>query len=275
MAIIISKGIVSGKFVVGPVSYVIPDPTPVPGPTPGPTPTPTVTPAPTTTPGPTATPAPTPTPTPTPSPTPTPTVTPAPTMAPSVSGSFDYTVGTFFDVFTQQSGVTSSIGFNTNNAAWQMFYANQQVVLSPGVGNIGLVPFQSGTNTWTWYISVATTNDSTGSWGTVSAITPSRSGAYVGGTLTTSSINTTVTIPANRYFLIMNTSGPFYRTVRRLDSNRTGLVAGVPFVTAINRVALGNWPTGGTTVVPSQFGGVGAGYTEYTGSVHVMSVKFN
>lgn len=237
MSVIISKGIISGKFVVGPVSFV--------------TPSPTATPAPTATP------------------------TPTPTAAPIASGSFNYTVGTFFDAFTQQSGVTSSIGFSTNNGAWQMFYSHQQIVLLPGAGNIGLVPFQSGTNSWTWYISIASVNDSTGSWGAVSTIAPIRTGAYVGGTLTTSSINTTVTIPANRFFLIANSGGPFYRTVRRLDNSRTGLVSGVPFVTAVNRVALGNWPSGGTTAVPTQFGGAGIGYTEYTGSVHVMSVKFN
>ena len=206
--------------------------------------------------------------------TPTISITPSITPSSAVSGSFNYTPGSFFDVFTQQSGVTSSIGINTNNGAWQMFYANQPVTMSVGTGNIGLVPFQNGSNTWTWYVATGSVNDSTGSWSTVTAITSGTSFSYVGGQLTSSSLNTTIRIPANRYFLIANSGGPFYRTVRPLATNRVGLVSGSAFVTAVNRVALGNWPTGGTTTIPTQFGGSGTGYTEYTGSVHVMSVKF-
>ena len=201
----------------------------------------------------------------------TPSITPS---SPSISGSFNYTPGSFFDVFTQQSGVTSSIGISTNNGAWQMIYANQPVTMSAGTGNIGLVPFQNGTNSWTWYVATGSINNSTGSWSTVFTLSSARSGAYVGGQLTSSSINTNIQIPAGRYFLLANSGGPFYRTVRPLATNRVGLVSGSAFVTAINRVALGNWPTGGTTTIPTQFGGSGTGYTEYTGSVHVMSVKF-
>ncbi len=146
--------------------------------------------------------------------------------------------------------------------------------MSVGTGNIGLVPHTGGTNSWTWYVATGSVNDSTASWSNVSTLTLSRTGAYVGGQLTSSSINTTIQIPAGRYFLIANSGGPFYRTVRSLSNNRVGLVSGSAFVTAINRVALGNWPTGGTTTIPTQFGGSGTGYTEYTSSVHVMSVKF-
>ena len=155
-----------------------------------------------------------------------------------------------------------------------MFYANQPVTMSAGTYNIGLVPHTGGSNTWTWYIATGSVNDSTASWSTVSAITAGTSFAYTRGTLTTSSLTTTIRIPAGRYFLIANSGGPFYRTVRSLSTNRVGLVSGSAFVTAINRVALGNWPTGGTTTIPTQFGGSGTGYTEYTSSVHVMSVKF-
>lgn len=199
------------------------------------------------------------------------TTTTTTTMAP---GSFDYTPGTFFDVFTQQSGVSSSVGINTNNGAWQLFYANQPVTMSAGTGNIGLVPTANGSNSWTWYVATGSVDNSTGSWSTVSTVTSLTSFSYTGGTLATSSLNTTIRIPANRYFLVANSGGPFYRQVRALANNRVGNVSGSAFVTAINRVALGNWPSGGTTTIPTQFGGAGTGYTLYTGSVHVMSVKF-
>jgi hypothetical protein len=196
-------------------------------------------------------------------------------ITPLTGSTFPYTLGTFFDVFTQQSGVTSSIGISSNNGCWQMFYAHQQITIYSGSNNIGLVPFSSGNNSWLWYIASGSTTNSTASWSAVSQIAPSRpTSAYVGGQLTTSSINVTRTIPANTYFLIMNTGGPFYRTIRPLSESRVGTVNGSPYVTAINRVCIGQWPAGGTTTIPTQFGGSGTGYNEYTSSVHVMSIKF-
>lgn len=82
-------------------------------------------------------------------------------------------------------------------------------------------------------------------------------------------------IPKNTYFLISNTSGPFYRTVKTLSENRTAIVNGLPYVTVINKVALGNWPSGGTTAIPSAFGGPSSAYTFYDGYSHVHSVTFN
>jgi hypothetical protein len=108
----------------------------------------------------------------------------------------------------------------------------------------------------------------------VSAITTTTSFSYTAGGFNVSTLTQSVTIPANRYFLIMNNGGPFYRTVKTLASNRTAQIGGSNYVTVCNKVALGNWPSGGTTVIPSQFGGAGAGYTFYTGASHVHSVVF-
>ncbi len=202
-------------------------------------------------------------------------VTPVIVSSGPTGDTFDYTVGNFFDAYTQQSGVTTTNGINTNNGAWQLFYAHQSVTLSVGTGNIGLVPHTGGTNSWTWYYTVSTVANTIGSWNTPSAFTNTRSGTYTAGTLTTSNITTAKTVPAGYYFLLSNTGGPFYRTIKTLASSRTGTVSGSPYVTVVNRVCLGTWPSGGTTTVPSQFGGSGSGYTEYSGAVHVMSVKFS
>jgi hypothetical protein len=247
------------------------------------TPTPTVTPSTTLTPTPSTTLTPTPsvtntptntvTPTNTLTPTPTPTVTYIPPAGPT-GNTFEYTTGTYFDVFTSRNGITSNNGFNTNNGCWQLFYAHQEVTISTGANRIGLNTHWSGNNTWTWYVSVSTVNNTIGSFGTVSAITNANSFSYTAGGFNQSAITVSTTIPAGRYFLLMNSDGPFYRTVRSLTGNRTGTVSGSPYVTALNKVYLGNWPTGGTTLVPTQLGGSGTNYTEYSAHVHVCSVIF-
>ena len=220
---------------------------------------------------------------PSPSPTPSVSVTPSvsitpstsPTAGPITGSSVVYTTGTYFDAFTSQSGVTTTNGINTNNGAWQLFYAHQQVIIPSGSNNIGLNSYFGGSNSWTWYVAVASNNNSTGSWGAVQTRTNLQSFSYTAGGFNQSSMNQPqITIPAGRYFLIANSGGPFYRTIRN-STSRTATVSGSAFVTAIDRVALGNWPSGGTTTIPTQFGGSGTGYTLYTGSVHVMSVKFN
>ena len=224
-------------------------------------------------------------PSPTPTPTPTLTVTPTITPTPSVSSSsgsvtggtgtlVSYTTGTFFDAYSSQAGVTSTDAFNTNNGCWQLYYAHQTVTISTGTNNIGLNPHTSGTNSWTWYYAISNSTNTIGNWGSVTALSGTRSGGYTGGVLSTTNITANVTIPAGTYFLIANSGGPYYRTVKTLADNRTATVSGNPYVTAINQVCLGNWPSGGTTTIPTQFGGSGGLYTLYDGYAHVHSVTF-
>jgi hypothetical protein len=248
-------------------SYV-PPPTPTPTPTTTPTPTPTVTSSQT------------PTTTPTNTQTPTPTVTQTPTSSGAafvVTGGtgtiVPYTELTYFNAFTSQSGVTTTDAFDTNNGCWQLYYSHSAVTINNG-SDIGLNTYRAGSNTWSWSVAISNSNNTIGNWGSVSAITSNTSFSYNLGGFNVSPITQSVTIPANRYFLILNNGGPFYRTVKTLASNRTAQIGGSNYVTVCNKVALGNWPTGGTTVIPSQFGGAGTGYTLYTGASHVHSVVF-
>lgn len=184
-----------------------------------------------------------------------------------------YTLGNYFDGYSSRSGITTTDAFNTNNGCYQLYYSHKQIKINSGV-TIGLNPHTNGSNSWTWYISVSTSNNTIGSFPAVTAITPLTSFTYTGGVLAESTTNTTITIPANRYFLIGNSGGPFYRTVKTLASSRTAQVSGENYFTVINKVWLGNWPSGGTTQIPTQLGGTGT-YTEYNGYAHVHSVKFN
>jgi hypothetical protein len=244
------------------------------------TPTPTPTQTPTTTPTPTGTAAVTPTVTPTNTQTPTTTITPTPTSSGAafvVTGGtgtiVPYTELTYLDAFTSQSGVTTTDAFNSNNGCWQLYYSHSAVTISNG-SNIGLNSYAGGSNTWDWSIAISNSNNTIGNWGSVSAITTSTSFNYSAGGFNVSPLTRSVTIPANRYFLILNNGGPFFRTIKTLASNRTAQIGGLNYVTVCNKVALGNWPSGGTTVIPSQFGGAGNGYTFYTGASHVHSVVF-
>ena len=234
------------------------------------------------TPTPTETPTSTPTETPTSTPTSTPTETPTPTptvvesqFTGSTGTEVAFTLNTLFDAYSSRDGITSTDAFNTNNGCWQLYYTHQEINITSGTNNIGLNPHTSGSNGWTWYYAVSNSINTIGDWGSVNALTSLRSGSYVGGVLSTTNITANVTIPANTYFLIANNGGPFYRTIKAMGDNRTAMVSSSPYVTAINKVALGNWPTGGTTVVPSQFGGSGTGYTFYDGYSHVHSVTFS
>jgi hypothetical protein len=237
------------------------------------------------TPTPTSTPAMTPTPTPTVTTTSTNTPTPTNTTTPTPSGvafvvtggtgtAVAYTTGSYFDAFTSASGVTTTDAFNSNNGCWQLYYSHSAVTISSGSNRIGLNSSASGSNSWSWSVAISNSNNTIGNWGTVSAITTVQSFSYVAGGFNQSNTTQTVTIPANRYFLIMNNGGPFFRTIKTLASNRTAQIGGTNYVTVCNKVALGDWPSGGTTAIPTQFGGLGGGYTFYSGASHVHSVIF-
>jgi len=266
------------SFVPPPVT---PTPTPTPSVTPTMTPTPTITQTPTNTQTPTGTAAVTPTVTPTNTQTPTTTITPTPTSSGAafvVTGGtgtiVPYTELTYLDAFSSQSGVTTTDAFNTNSGCWQLYYSHSAVTINSGSNNIGLNTYTNGTNTWTWYVTISNSNNTLGSWGTVSAVTNSQTFNYATGGFNQSNITQTVTIPANRYFLVSNNGGPFYRTIKTLASNRTAQIGGSNYVTVCNKVALGINIGGGTTTVPTQFGGAGTGYTFYSGASHVHSVIF-
>jgi hypothetical protein len=198
---------------------------------------------------------------------------PVPDVTGGTGTLISYTTGTFFNAFTSQSGVTTTDAFNTNNGCWQLYYSHSAVTISNG-NNIGLNSNASGSNTWSWSVAISNSNNTIGDWGSVSAITATQSFSYTAGGFNESTLTQSVTIPANRYFLILNNGGPFYRTVKTLESNRTAQIEGSNYVTVCNKVALGDWPSGGTTVIPSQFGGSGTDYTFYTGASHVHSVVF-
>ena len=193
----------------------------------------------------------------------------------SIGTAVSWTSDTYFDSWTSQSGQTTSALLPTNNLCWQIYYAHKAVSISAGPTKIGLNTYVNGVNSWQYYASVGSVSDSSGSFPTESqfAATSGNIG-YTAGGFSQLTAASTVTIPANRFFLIGLTSGPYYRTFKTLAANRTAQISGVSYVTAINRVFYGPHSTGPTSGIPTQLGGARSGYTEYNGYVPLISVKF-
>ena len=99
------------------------------------------------------------------------------------------------------------------------------------------------------------------------------SGAYTAGGTLTGTVSSARSIPANRYFLLGITSGPYYRAFKTLSANRTATSAGSPVFTIVNKFWHGAWPGGPTFGIPSQLGGAQY-FAEYDGYVPVTSFIF-
>ena len=206
-------------------------------------------------------------------------------VAPSVvdlGTTFSWVSGDFFDSWSNQTATDSDLpitgapgisGYNTNNLCWQVFYAHQSVELTVASNKWGFVPYLGGTNNISLRASVSTTNDTLGSFAADSVVSTSGSVTYTADVLNQRAINTKLTVPANRYFLLGLVSGPFYRTFKLLANNRTATVGGSPVVTVLNRFYWGGWPTGPTSGIPTQLGGLST-FTLVTGYVPVLSFKF-
>jgi len=185
-----------------------------------------------------------------------------------------WTSGTYFDSYSSQTSATSDLAA-TNCTCYQLYYCwnSVQLVLN---STVGVAVTTSGTNTvTTCYSKSNSTGGVLGDFGAVSNI-GTGSGSYTGGTLNENSKITpsTITIPANVYFLLGIYNGPFYRAWRTLGANRTAYVGATPYVTAVNTIyytpAIQNIYS---PLLPSQFGGA-LPSTQYNGYMSVISLKF-
>lgn len=217
----------------------------------------------------------------------------ASTPAGVVSGDTNLSLGdevawssnTYWDTWTSQTSATSDLpftggpntvntGYGSNNLAWCLFYAHKSVRLSAdSISRWGYVPNNTGSNTVSLRYAVSTVNNTVGSFGADSIISTALSNSYTAATLFQRVINTTTTIPANRYFLLGINGGPFRKQFRSLANNRTAVANGEAVVTTLNKFYWGGWPTGPTSGIPSQLGGA-ATFTEVSGYVPLMSFKF-
>lgn len=194
--------------------------------------------------------------------------------APSTGTAVSWTNDTYFDGFTSQSGATTSDLSPTNSMVWQVFYSNTTLTIpADAVNRVGFNTYISGSNSWTYYISISSVDDTLGSFPTES-IFATGSTSYSAGGFNQNAITTAVNIPAHRYFLIGISGGAYYRTYKALAANRSAQIGGLTYVTQLNTLYYGPHGSGPTTGIPTAVGGSTTGYTTYSGYGAMLSVKF-
>lgn len=193
---------------------------------------------------------------------------------PDIGTAVAWTLGTYFDTYTSQSGVTTNDLANTNNMCWQLFYAWKDLTISAAANTTAINTTTNGTNTVAFRRSVGNVSDAARYFPAETTIS-SASTTYAAGGFNQYTTTVATSISAGKYFLIGVTSGPFYRSFKALAANRTAQVSGESYFTAINKVWHGGWPSGPTSGIPTQLGGTTTGFTQYDGYVPVLSVKFS
>jgi hypothetical protein len=187
-----------------------------------------------------------------------------------------WTSGTYFDSWTSQSGVTTEDAPGTpytNYLCWQMFYAHVAVKISATTQRAGVATMINGTNVIAIRTAVASVNN-TQSGFTGETQRASQAFSYTAGGFNQLTFSSQLSVAANRYFLIGVTSGPYYRTFKTLNANRTAVVGGTTaVVTAINKTWWGAHGSGPTTGIPTQLGGSST-FTEWSNIIPVTSFKF-
>jgi hypothetical protein len=143
----------------------------------------------------------------------------------------------------------------TNSPCWQMYYANQNVSFN----TIIQYTYQSGVNSWIYYIAKATSiNSKDFSTATVTSIgsTPGNVSYSAGGT--TSSSVSSQTVNAGYYFLIGCVNGPYYKTFNATSNNYVFTSSGIPKLTMINQSYWRNHGAADQSMtIPTQLGGTG------------------
>lgn len=170
---------------------------------------------------------------------------------------------------------------DTNNMVWYVFYAHQQIRLPAAPYRIGTMVRQSGANSWQYSLAVSSSNNTKSNFNSnvdvkITALggVGTGTGGYVGNILSEANVTTQVIIPANRYFIIGQTGGPYYKNYRKSANNYTIVNNGNAIVTVLNEIYHAGWPTGPTAGVPTLLGGNVSGYTKFTGNLQVGSYKF-
>jgi hypothetical protein len=179
--------------------------------------------------------------------------------------------GTIFDTWTSSSSSTTD-GTNNVTTIWQMFYAHVAIKIVSGTSGARIGTHTSGTNSWQWALSLSGTNNTQSNFGSASTITTTTSNSYTSGGTYIRVYNANISIPANRYFIIGRTAGPFYYSSRTLNANRTATIGGIPQFTVINKIWKGSTST--TFTIPSQLGG-SATYTEVSNISQVAGFRFD
>jgi len=199
----------------------------------------------------------------------------------SLGTTVDWTSNTFLYIAEGQSNVTAQdYRSDTNNMVWQLFYAHRSIRLPVGSGNPGFrfstITRQGGTNTIGLNGVASSSNNTKGNFNSnvETIISTFRSFQYTANTLYQGNVQQQFTVPANRYFLLGFTGGPFYKNYRRTANNYTAVYLGNAIVTAIPEVYSAPWPTGPVRGIPSQLGGNTSSYLKFESNILLSAIRF-
>jgi hypothetical protein len=166
--------------------------------------------------------------------------------------------------------------YDTNNMVWQVFYAHQEIRLPVGSNRWGPISRTGGANAVELQGIVAPNTNNKTNWApnVETRVRNTVSINYAPNVLNENSITTQITIPANRYFLLGISNGPFYKNYRKTANNITAVNGGNPVFTVLNEVYVGPWPTGPLSGIPNQLGGNAASYFKFAGNLYYSAFKF-
>jgi len=141
----------------------------------------------------------------------------------------------------------------TNSPCWQMFYANQTTTFT----QIKQYTYTNGTNSWTYYISIAPSAGSQSFAGATVSSIGSANTSYTSGGVTSTNV-TSQTVNAGYYFLVGCVTGPYYKTFNASPSSYIFTLSGNPKVTMVNSTYWKNHGAADQTMnIPTQLGGSG------------------
>ena len=198
--------------------------------------------------------------------------------------SVTWSSNTYFNSFASQSGVLNTDAAPTNNMIWQLFYAHTELrIPADGINRLGVNSYQSGGTNWNWYFAASGTPNTLGSFSNPVVVGQQPTTNFSAGGFSETTATTSVTVPANTYFLVGIENGPFHRSIKQ-SPNRTASVSGSNIVTSMNTVFFAPSVNGSNRGVPTALGGSsafynyssipGAEYVQYDGYQSVISIKF-
>lgn len=184
------------------------------------------------------------------------------------------------------TSLPSEYAFDTNNMVWQLCYAHRSIRLPVSSGPVSAsgggarwstIVRQSGTNTPWIYGVVGASNSTKTDLKSNTDILLSSSGpsiSYSANTLYAGRIDASFTVPANRFFLLGITGGPFYKNYKRTANNYTAVNNGNAIVTILNEAYTAGWPSGPGRGVPTQLGGNVSSYMKLASNILLAAIKF-
>ena len=193
----------------------------------------------------------------------------------STTTSVNWADNTYFDFYSTSTSTTTDILAGVQNRCFQLCYAHQQVTIPNDAVNrlaVGTYSTQVASPKRWWMAQGIADNIQRVSQGYTFITSDGTSNfASSSGAFVEVPTNVSVTIPANRWFIIGHSIIAF-RAVRAQANPRTAVITGTNYVTAFPTIY--EFSSQSEARTPVQLGGFGKPIRIWQGYTHVMSIKF-